>query len=693
MHFVEFSEILYRLHKTLNAPGVSSEQPAECVNELFLFLNTHQHYQFPERYLQQAIQIFQWYLEYLLPEEQYDEAALHIITEDYHVILGTLHKSSDRSRHIERRISLIIQRLRERDFSHEQEVIEALLHVAQDFSGDIPLPQHPSFRSFRKRIREGFKRNQVLSFFDRVFSVFHKEILHSSPALVQVLLNFQECCEDTLQTYFQGKAVLVDLTRQGFIMPMHVVVERDKTSEHVEYSRHDVDERMQSSSDTARTLACQYLQTTCGQVIEDTVRTSCRFSFPAVGYRDTSASLLLALQIVGNILDIEPPLATAVTGEVDSDGNVLRVGWVQEKISAVEADDTIDRFLIPAVNYSRLPADMTSGVTVVPVRSFPEAVEQYYGQSLQKTLKRYSRRQALKSITGLVTAPFLYSGVRNVFTRVKPPVTECDWRLLSSARDLYQQESHYQHAVVILSSILERFSREDTSTDALRIQAFALGQLGVIHLQQQHLQESLQAFRRAESFWKALHDDEHRADLLLRIGEVYRYSSLADGTSSNGRMGLQAYQQAHTLLKPSMPLYTRLHGKYHALTGYLHYWNGEYALAEQFGRQALRIFDEPESNWTYQTARQHLSRTLIRTGQHDEAYDILESTSQAAILQGPHDRARTALALSELSFAGEDYDKGMEYAAKVRQLCEDFSLQGQQRILQQTLQRYGVVEL
>ncbi len=685
-HCVEFSALLHHLYTVLNAPEISLEQQAECVNDLFLFLDTHHHHnQFPARFLWQAIQIFQWYLEALVPEEQYDEFDFQAVTEDYQRMLTALHKSLERSRRVEKHLARVIERLRTGEFTHEQDALAALLQATQGFVSEIQVPAHSMLRCFRKGIHDGLGRDQIFKFFERFFRVLRQE-----NAFVQPLFSFQELCEDTLQTYFQGKTVLVDITRQGFIIPMQVVVDQHKTSENVEFSRHKVDVTMQSSANTARTLACQYLQSTCQQNIDETLWVRCHFSFPAAGYRDTSASLLLAVQIVGEVLNLEHAPTTVVTGEISEEGSILRVGWIQEKINAVDADARIERIIIPAGNLHDVSAHLHKEVSIIPVRSLSEALEHYYGESLQKKLRQYSRRQVLKRVTGFIAAPFLFSGIRHVLTRCDNVVTECDWRLLSAARDLYQKESHYQHAVIILDSILERFARDHSSAEARRIRAFALGQLGVIHLQQRHIQASLQAFRKAELLWKSLHDREYQADLLFRIGEVYRYTVVMDDRRRNTRRGLQAYHHARELLNPSMELYTRLQGKYYALTGYMYYWNGEYELAEQYGRQAIMIFEEPESNWTYQTARQHLSRTLIQNGQHDEAYDILQDTAQANVLQGPYDQARNTLALSELYFTGGDREKGLEHAAKVRQLCQDFSLQGQQRILHKMLKRYGV---
>lgn len=72
----------------------------------------------------------------------------------------------------------------------------------------------------------------------------------------------------------------------------------------------------------------------------------------------------------------------------------------------------------------------------------------------------------------------------------------------------------------------------------------------MIYLQRNQKQESISTFQNALELWKALHDRENQADILLRIGEVYRYMVAMDGMTNNSKVGLQYYQQANELLKP-----------------------------------------------------------------------------------------------------------------------------------------------
>ncbi len=700
MHFVELYQKLHDTYKTFktetpsletNIEGSALEKQEESINDLFLFLDGHRNFLFPELLVCQAMRVCEWYLDYILPGLGYEIEDQQAIADDYADLFTHLQTISQRAHHIEQQFIRVVTGLRKGSFHHEREVTETLMKVVHSHLDDNQDAGIRCLRTFRKKIRGKFTRKQIVAFVTHFFRAV-EEGYTAVPEYLQTLSNIEELCHFVLHEHFQGKAVLVNTDRRGVIMPLWVTVDPGRTSQNVEFDNHTIDDMMRSSANTARTLASRYLRKVYDKEFKETVDVRCQFSMPWVGYRDTSASLLLAIQIVGDVLDLDPEPATAVTGEVDASGTVLKIGWIAEKLAAANTDERITRMLVPEANMHDVDLHQFRHLTIIPVRSLPEALQRYYGDSFQQQLKRISRRQVLKSALGLVAAPLLFLSAKNFSTTTftATPVAECDYRLLECARDLYQKKSEYQSAVTILDSILARFPNETRSAEAQQLKAFALGQLGVIHLQQHHVRESLQALEHAATLWESVHDCEQQADIFFRIGEAYRYTVAMDGISHNSASGLRCYRQAHDLLKPSMPLYTRLQGKYYALTGFMHYWISEYDIAEQFGRKALTTFEEPDSNWTYQTARQHLARTLIKTGKYDEAHDILQSTAQTTALQGPHDRARNTLALSELYLSTQELEKGLQCADTAQTLCEQYDLHGQQRILSRMLASYQV---
>ena len=524
---------LYTLHQEWNRPGASAEAKTELMSELFLFLETHRQEHCPHAFTRQAIEFLQGHLDFVLPDLDYKPEDLQEVSADYQVLLTRLEASECCVRQLETELFRVFKALRDGQVPHEQAGATLLHDLARNFLRQDELFSPSMRRSFKKRTRDGLTRKQVFGLLEKVFGIFLKHTL--DPAFLKPMTNFRQLCEYYAQAYFHGKAVLVNVARQGLVTPLWLWVDRAKRSEHVSFEQQDIDAVMQISADAARATACRYLKDVCDQEIDERLAVHCRFPLPAAGYRyrDSSASLLIGLQIVGDVLDLDPEAASVVSGELNECGHIVEVAWIPEKIKAVAADESIERFLIPAGN---MPDSASgTGVSLTPVQSFPDALESYYGAALQRRLQQISRRKIVKGVVSLVAAPFVFTGLRSVFFRSPNPVGDCDWRLLESARELYQQDSNYRHAVTILESILIRFQREDSSRDAIRIQAFALGHLGVIHLQRQQMNESLRVLRQAARFWDKLVDRENQADILLRIGEVYRYKVAMGGSGENAR--------------------------------------------------------------------------------------------------------------------------------------------------------------
>jgi hypothetical protein len=142
-----------------------------------------------------------------------------------------------------------------------------------------------------------FNYTRVLKLFERLVDVPPRKITESSLAYQSEMSNFREMFEYVLHSYFEGKALLVDTLGHGIVMPLWVSVDCSRTSEHVEFWNHTVDAEMQASADIARSLARTYLIEECEREIPEKVAVQCQFPNPAVGYRDTSASLLIGMKI------------------------------------------------------------------------------------------------------------------------------------------------------------------------------------------------------------------------------------------------------------------------------------------------------------------------------------------------------------------------------------------------------------
>ncbi|MCP4398619.1 MAG: hypothetical protein GY801_15145, partial [bacterium] len=285
--------------------------------------------------------------------------------------------------------------------------------------------------------------------------------------------------------------------------------------------------------------ARNFLEEHFPEIIENrSLCVKCRFQNPTAEYNDTSASLLVGLKLIGDVLDIEIDPQTLVSGEVDESGKILPVTCTAEKTKAAEKH--------PGIHQIYLPSDglfvESNEVIIFRVRTFPETIKYYYGEPLQKKLKQVSRRKVLKSAaTAIVAVPLGLFMFRNIFTH---PVTEQDVWSMEYAKELYQQHFEFQQAIRILTTLLQKFQQEDSLPEALRLKAGIFGHLGLIYVQQYSLQEGLSQLRKTFRFWQRMHDREQQFRTLLNISEVYHHALTVTGNKKSGEESLKCIQQA-----------------------------------------------------------------------------------------------------------------------------------------------------
>lgn len=486
------------------------------------------------------------------------------------------------------------------------------------------------------------------------------------------------------------KVVLVNTnTRAALITRLDVTTTLESQGLDMLDFENTVDDRMERSCWHAVQAARAFLADRFPDSLNNyALHVTCQFPNPAAEYNDTSASLLVGLKIVGDVLDLEIDPHTLVSGEVDASGQVLPVTCLAEKILAAQQHPNIHQMLLPAAGLF-----MTSRrVTITGIHDLSEAVVCYYGNQFQKKYKQSTRNQLIRHVTtGLLAAPAKLSLYRNIFTH---PLKEQDVWSVEYARELYQRAGEYQQAIHIFQTVVREYARQHSSAEILELKAKALGYLGVIYTQQHAMEKSLSVLQHARAIWQTFQDRDQYVKTLFRIGDVYRYAWMSHRNKSFWRTSLDFYQQAYHLLSPSMPQFRRLHARYDRLSGYLYYGIADYGRAEEHSRNSMTWTEAQETEddqWNYQTVKQLLGRILLRQGAYDDAYDLLESTAQAPLLQTPHNQARSFWTLCDFFLARKDIDKGLEFAVKSEQLCRKHHLTAEQQILTNLLARYHVL--
>ena len=549
-------------------------------------------------------------------------------------------------------------------------------------------------RHFEQRYREfrdaPFIAPSVVAFLTETLLHRLPEPLQTSSSRLELLL------WDQLAYLLYPSAALVDLaTEQADILRFEMIAEASTATEKDGITfKDEVDETMRRSCEQALRAARRHVETVAPRALDGKkILITCRFQHPLKTYGDTSISLLMAIKAIGDLLELEQHPDMVISGELDEHGVIRPVGFLQQKIEAVERRPNIRRMILPADGH----ADSHSNLQICRVRNLKEAVKIYYGAALKPITSGLSRRAFLSGIIGFglgaaaatATATATSSlpfAAQNLFAH---SVTEHDWQLAEYARIFYQMHSDHAIAIKIFQEILGKF-KGNNKTEAKRLTAICHRNLGVIYLQQHRIRDSLRAMRNAVECWQAIDDRENQADVFLSLGEIYRYRVGIEGRTADAQKGIAWYQRAFNLLEKRMPSYQKRAGQYYALTGCLYDELGEFDRAEQFGRRSMEIFEPIETNWTYQTCRQHVGRILTHAGKHDDAHDIIASTMQAAVLQSPYYQVRSYWTLADLRLSTEDVSGGLDALRHAEQLCQQHGFSGQRRMINKIAAQHGV---
>ena len=695
MYFTEFWTHLHKAH--IAVKQASPEIQATTINALFLFLQERSDLLFPALFYEKAITLLRWYLTDILPKQGYADHDLRIIAAEYNALLAQIQGSREDAQDFERMFEAILCRLQQGDYPTSRSVATAVLHIFCD-----PQDAEAVTLGFQDRdIQKSFNQLQTTwsalhasQFFTPLLDLLTERTEASGLNLRRAISDVRELFDYTLKAHFQGKAVFVDTFFQGYIMPIWVSVDISRSSQHVEFVNRHVDPAMQASADIARSLARQYLMHALGENIPEHLTVQCWFPDPAVSYQDTSLSVLIGLKIVGEMAGIEADPATAVTGEVNQFGQVGSVGYLPQKIEAARSYPGITRMFVPASHRETFPVSGHLPLTLIHVGTFAEALDLYYGPQLQEKIRHLSsgRRQFSREPrkTGLLAGlrAFVRSKIIPTSSLKSYDIELCTNNI--EYAELLCAKEERDKGRQVLQTVLRKVEHH-SSYDALCIKAQACEALGWSYVAQRRKSECVRDLQYAYSIWKSLNNKEQQAHQLLLMGAALGDSGHQEEIRQNSRQALGYLHAANDLLTLSMKTFYASRSHYYSRLGVLYYWIGEYEQAALYTAKGVELFDEfdTSTNPYYETNKQHLGRVRIQLRQYDKAYELIQSTSQSPLLQSPACRARNFRTFSDFFFAMGDDDKGLEFAQKTAELCNQYTLTIQKIGIQQVLTRYG----
>ena len=649
----------------------------EAINDLQHQLEESCFSLFPSFLYPQLVDVLNFYCTDILPRLSMSDKDQQSVQEGFERTIFRLNTQEQIAKDQERRFKQFFHQVKSGLFTSVQEIVAAIhtIIVSQtdeiSFSGNI---QHDKEleKQYHKLKKSPFTLSYILPFFQTFISRTLPEELKGQFEHIKAIF------WDQLYDCVQMKVALVNTVDKHSLLTrldIETTLRSFGTDELTFENR--IDDRMYFSCCHALQAARHYLENIFPNHLKDlSLHLRCSFQDPIVEYHDASISLAVGLKVIGDVLDMEIDPHVVVSGEVDGAGIILPVEHLAEKFEAVERHSEVSTFYLPENNHY----EADSRVSIEKFQTFSEVVDTYYRGQFQKQSPPNRTLKDTLDMPQVLTGPS-----RSIFYH---PVSERDVWLVEYAEDVYRKHCDYQKATKILTSTLKEFRHYQASPEVLQLKAQAFGHLGFVSFQQYHPQKTLKAYKQAFSLWKALNDTGHQADMLLRIGGVYRETATLSGIKRNADIALKYYDEVYDLLKPSMKTFKTSMGRYYLALGQLYYWIDEYDKSEECCRTGMNYFDETDKTQWHQVYKQHLGRSLVKTGSYDEAFDIFERTSESIYLQDPYDQARTAWALCDLYLSIGKKEKGLEYLREVLTMVRNTGAHMFVPILQQILKAH-----
>ncbi len=632
---------------------------------------------------------FEHYLSHILPQlSGMSKEAQKDVSAKFEQAILCLNTQEQTAKDLETKLSKLFWQVRTGTLPSANDMLIALCKIIVCQEAELPEVEHliewdNTLEECCRTLKTAFTSTRVLSFFEQLTSACLPHPIEERFERIKELFWHQ------VQALIQLNAVMVNTyTQEARIMRFDI-----NTSLHpmgldeLEFEHKKIDDKMFNSCWKALRVVRMFLKEHFPEYIEEQgIRVRCCFENPLGAYVDSSASLLLAVKVIGDMLDLEFDPHTIISGEIYDDGEILPVQHTAEKIKAAEQNPTIQHIMLPLNGQSA----KSTRLKITRVPTFSEALQEYYGDRLkskEQGIIRLTRRQVMGKIVRVFAVVAGLPVFKNIFAH---PVTEQDRWSIDHAKELYQKQSNYQEALRILYFMSNKLSHGMATPEVLLYTAQVSRHLGMIYMQQYKTRESIAHLQKALHLCQAIHDREQQCQIFLNMSSVYYNSLVVDGNTNHGIISLQYMEQANDLLHPAMKTFQQLQGDYYGHVGGVLYGLEEYETAKERMQRCLDSLDEHDVRWTYYLSKQFLGRILTRLGEFDEAGEILGNTLWIPVLQRPYNQVRNLRSLSELSFLTGAYDKGVYYACESEKLCQEYGLKTQHIALQKMLFKHHI---
>ena len=379
----EICKIIRTVHCEIEEDSLDAQEAA--IIALQQYLKKHASILFPSFIYPLVGDIFTYYWREVLPQRHIlNEAAFSAIRKNLDSLRHTLHLNEWIARKLEKKFEAFFLQVKEKMFDSVEELAAVFLSIVTwqaERSGktDCSIRTKSLQQSYRSIRNSPFNSKHVVPFFEDLI-----DRLLSDPLRAQ-FLRMEDLFWEQLFTLIEMKVVLVDTRNETAVLSPLIVESalHDRGVDMIQ-AKNIIDEEMKFSFDNAVHAARIFLEKHFPEVIHHQfIRVECHFQDLIASYQDTSASLMIAVKIIGDLLDLEIDPAAVISGAVDERGNVFPVKHIPQKIHAVERYPNLQRFLLP----HKSPSARNTHLEVLPVRTLTEAVERYYGRQQLRNLR------------------------------------------------------------------------------------------------------------------------------------------------------------------------------------------------------------------------------------------------------------------------------------------------------------------
>lgn len=392
MKHSELWKQLHAIHHLLQ-PGTSDDDRDSASNRLRDYLEGAWSEYFPSFEYECSLNILNSYDKKILQRLNLPDSHRQLIQDSFNETIRELGVKKRMAEMLEAQVKSLLYQVKQHTLKSVREVIAALTAI---MASQNPTPStgqenwqetgnlktfEPEYRELQKTF---FSSSQVIPFFEKLLANMPEQF-RAQFAPIKYLF------WDQLYELLQIKVILVDPVRNDVKitrLDIETSLELKKPDKPVDFVENKegqkiVDQRMLDSCTEALQAAQNFLEHEYPEIIKNNfLQIRCRFQDPLAKYSDASASLVVGMKIIGDVLKREIKPNILISGELTESGQVRPVNHIDKKIKAAERRPDITSIMLPEDN----ARNINPSPHILRVQDLAKAVQEYYGHYCRRDL-------------------------------------------------------------------------------------------------------------------------------------------------------------------------------------------------------------------------------------------------------------------------------------------------------------------